>query len=143
MALLEIRDLHKRFHRDEVLKGIDLDVERGDVICIVGPSGSGKTTLLRCINHLESIDRGEVRLAGELVGYRELPDRTLKEQSERVIAKQRAEIGMVFQRFNLFGHLTALENVIKAPMVVRKVTREEATQRGVALLEQVGLGDRI
>jgi polar amino acid transport system ATP-binding protein len=143
MALLEIRDLHKRFQRDEVLKGIDLDVERGDVICIVGPSGSGKTTLLRCINHLESIDRGEVRLAGELVGYRELPDRTLKEESERVIAKQRAEIGMVFQRFNLFGHLTALENVIKAPMVVRKVTREEATQRGVALLEQVGLGDRI
>ena len=142
MALLEIRDLHKQFHQAEVLKGINLDIERGEVVCILGPSGGGKTTLLRCINHLERIDRGQVRLAGELLGYRQLPNQALKEQSERVVARQRAEIGMVFQRFNLFAHLTALDNVIKAPMVVRGLTRDEAATRGMQLLEQVGLGNR-
>jgi polar amino acid transport system ATP-binding protein len=140
--IVEISGVHKAFDRTEVLKGIDLEVARGQVVCVLGPSGSGKTTLLRCINHLEKIDRGTIRVDGELVGYRQLPDGRLKEERDRVVAARRAQIGMVFQRFNLFGHLTALGNVIEAPMLVRRVDKAQATARGKALLEQVGLADR-
>ena len=140
--IVEISGVHKAFDRTEVLKGIDLEVSRGQVVCVLGPSGSGKTTLLRCINHLEKIYRGTIRVDGELVGYRQLPDGRLKEERDRVVAGRRAQIGMVFQRFNLFGHLTALGNVIEAPMQVRRMDRAQATARGMALLEQVGLADR-
>ena len=140
--IVEISGVHKAFDRIEVLKGIDLDVERGQVVCVLGPSGSGKTTLLRCINHLEKIDRGTIRVDGELVGYRQLPDGRLKEERDRVVAGRRAQIGMVFQRFNLFGHLTALGNVIEAPMRVRGLDRATATARGMALLEHVGLAEK-
>src|SRR5437016_1593372 len=140
--IVEIAGVHKAFDHVDVLKGIDLDVERGQVVCVLGPSGSGKTTLLRCINHLERIDRGTIRVDGELVGYRQLPDGRLKEERDRVVAGRRAQIGMVFQRFNLFAHLTALGNVIEAPMQVRKVDRASATARGMRLLEQVGLAEK-
>jgi polar amino acid transport system ATP-binding protein len=140
--IVEITGVHKAFDRVEVLKGIDLQVTRGEVVCVLGPSGSGKTTLLRCINHLEKIDRGAIRVDGELVGYRQLPDGRLKEERDRVVASRRAEIGMVFQRFNLFAHLTALGNVIEAPMQVRRMDRAGATAHGMMLLNQVGLVDR-
>ena len=107
-------DVHKRFGRLEVLKGIDLEVARGAVVCIIGPSGSGKSTFLRCVNHLEKIDAGRIEVNGRLIGYREQNGK-LVEDSEKSIARQRAEIGIVFQRFNLFPHKTALENVIEAP----------------------------
>jgi polar amino acid transport system ATP-binding protein len=142
MPIVEITGVHKAFDRVEVLKGIDLQVTRGEVVCVLGPSGSGKTTLLRCINHLEKIDRGAIRVDGELVGYRQLPDGRLKEERDRVVASRRAEIGMVFQRFNLFAHLTALGNVIEAPMQVRRMDRARATAHGMMLLNQVGLVDR-
>jgi polar amino acid transport system ATP-binding protein len=141
--IVEISDVHKAFDRTEVLKGIDLEVARGQVVCVLGPSGSGKTTLLRCINHLEKIDKGMIRVDGDLVGYRQLPDGRLKEERDRVVAARRAQIGMVFQRFNLFGHMTALENVIEAPIRVRKVPKREAVGQGKALLQQVGLGDKM
>jgi polar amino acid transport system ATP-binding protein len=111
-------------------------------MCIIGPSGSGKSTFLRCINHLEKIDSGRLSVNGHLVGYREKADR-LHELRDREVAAQRREIGMVFQRFNLFPHMTALENVIEAPTQVRRIPKEEARQRGAELLERVGLGDRI
>jgi polar amino acid transport system ATP-binding protein len=142
VPLLEISGVHKAFGHVEVLKGIDLDVSRGQVVCILGPSGSGKTTLLRCINHLEKIDRGIIRVDGELVGYRQLPDGRLKEERDQVVARRRAEIGMVFQRFNLFAHLTALGNVIEAPIQVRKMSKGKAAIHGKLLLEQVGLANR-
>ena len=140
--IVEISGVHKAFNHVEVLKGIDLDVDRGQVFCMLGPSGSGKTTLLRCVNHLEKIDRGTIRVDGELVGYRQLADGRLKEERDRVVAGRRAEIGMVFQRFNLFGHLTALGNVTEAPMQVRRVDKATATARGMALLEHVGLTEK-
>jgi polar amino acid transport system ATP-binding protein len=140
--LVEIAGVHKAFGGLEVLRGIDLEVTRGEVVCILGPSGSGKTTLLRCVNHLEKIDRGVIRVDGQLVGYRLLPDGRLKEERDRVVAARRAEIGMVFQRFNLFGHLTAMGNVVEAPMQVRKLDRAAAVMRGKLLLEQVGLANR-
>jgi polar amino acid transport system ATP-binding protein len=131
----------KRFGRLEVLKGVSLDVNPGEVVCIIGPSGSGKTTFIRCINHLEKIDSGRVEVNGHLIGYRERNGK-LVEDSERNIARQRAEIGMVFQRFNLFPHKTALENVIEAPVHVRGTAKDEAIATGRALLERVGLGDK-
>jgi polar amino acid transport system ATP-binding protein len=133
--------VHKRFGRLEVLRGISLDVAAGDVVCLLGPSGSGKSTFLRCINHLEKIDAGRLSVDGELVGYREAGGR-LHELREAEVARKRAEIGMVFQSFNLFAHMTALENVIEAPLRVRKVPRTAAVEQGVALLERVGLADR-
>jgi polar amino acid transport system ATP-binding protein len=111
---VQLESVHKRFGRCEVLKGISLDVRPREVLCLLGPSGSGKSTLLRCINHLEKIDAGRVWVDGELVGYRQAGD-TLHELREREVARKRAEIGMVFQRFNLFPHLTALDNVAQAP----------------------------
>ncbi len=135
-------DVHKRFGRLEVLRGVSLEVARGEVVVLIGPSGSGKTTLLRCINHLETLDSGRIYIEAELVGYRETSGR-LREDSERDVARKRSAIGMVFQRFNLFPHLTALGNVIEAPMRVKKLSRREAEERGRALLQKVGLGDKL
>src|SRR5438309_1542379 len=106
-------DVHKRYHDVEVLKGVSLTVQRAEVVVIMGPSGGGKSTFLRCLNHLEKIDSGRIEINGHLIGYREMPDGRLKEESDRAVARQRAEIGMVFQRFNLFPHMTVLENIIE------------------------------
>jgi polar amino acid transport system ATP-binding protein len=133
--------VHKSFGDNEVLKGIDLEVASGEVLCIIGPSGSGKSTFLRCINHLEKIDAGRLWVDGVLVGYRERAGR-LHEMRERDIAAQRRQIGMVFQRFNLFPHLTALENLVEAPVRVRGDSRSDARDRAMQLLDMVGLGDR-
>jgi polar amino acid transport system ATP-binding protein len=134
-------DVHKHFGRLEVLKGVTMEVRARETICIIGPSGSGKSTLLRCINHLEKIDAGRIEVNGHLIGYRERNGR-LVEDSERNIARQRAEIGMVFQRFNLFPHMTALENVIEAPVRVRGVPKERAVGEAEELLARVGLADK-
>jgi polar amino acid transport system ATP-binding protein len=140
--MVQAEGVHKRFGRLEVLKGIDLQVERGEVMCMLGPSGSGKSTFLRCINHLEKINAGRLSVDGELVGYREDGDR-LYELPEREVARKRAEIGMVFQDFNLFPHMTALENVTLAPIHVAKVPRDQARERALELLTRVGLGDKL
>ena len=134
--------MHKRFGKLEVLRGITMDVARGQVVVIVGPSGSGKSTLLRCINHLERLDIGYIYVDGELVGYRE-KDGRLIEDSEAEIARKRATIGIVFQRFNLFPHLSALGNVIEAPMRVKKLRRKQAEELGRELLIKVGLADKL
>jgi polar amino acid transport system ATP-binding protein len=134
-------DVHKRYRREEVLKGIDLEVASGEVLCLIGPSGSGKSTFLRCINHLEKIDAGRLYVDGELIGYRERGE-VLYEMHPREVCRQRADIGMVFQRFNLFPHLTALENVIEAPLRVRREPRAEALERARVLLARVGLKDK-
>ncbi|MCT1435147.1 amino acid ABC transporter ATP-binding protein [Dietzia sp. SL131] len=128
----------KNFGSLRVLKGIDLEVAAGEVLCLVGPSGSGKSTFLRCINHLERVDAGRLYVDGELVGYREKGDK-LFEISPKQAARQRRDIGMVFQHFNLFLHRTALENVIEAPMLVKGQSRGEATERARDLLAKVGL----
>src|SRR4051794_13958371 len=133
--------VHKSFGRLEVLKGITLEVARGEVMCILGPSGSGKSTLLRCINHLEKLDAGLLYVDGQLVGYELRGDR-LHELRDREIAARRGEIGMVFQRFNLFPHMTALDNVTEAPIRVRRQSRRDAHARGHELLKQVGLADK-
>ncbi|MHB8658800.1 MAG: amino acid ABC transporter ATP-binding protein [Solirubrobacteraceae bacterium] len=134
--------VHKRFGRLEVLKGISLEVQRGEVMCLLGPSGSGKSTFLRCINHLEKINSGRLSVDGELVGYRAAGGK-LHELHEREVARKRAQIGMVFQHFNLFPHMTALENVALAPVRVGDVSREQARERARALLERVGLADKL
>jgi polar amino acid transport system ATP-binding protein len=131
-------DVHKRFGRLKVLKGVDLEVKRRETVCIIGPSGSGKSTFLRCINHLEKINSGRIEVNGRLIGYRER-DGKLIEDSESSIARQRREIGMVFQRFNLFPHMTALGNIIEAPIRVRGIPEQEAIATGEELLERVGL----
>lgn len=138
--LVQIDNLHKSFGDVEVLKGIDLEIAKGEVVCIIGPSGSGKSTLLRCLNHLEVPDSGTVRLGGELVGCR-AEGKRLRELRPRELARQRARIGMVFQRFNLFPHLTATENVMEAPVQVRGDASSDARKRAGELLTQVGLGD--
>ncbi len=134
-------DVHKHFGRLHVLKGVDLEVGRGQTVCVIGPSGSGKSTFLRCINHLERIDSGRIEVNGHLIGYRER-DGKLVEDSQASIARQRAEIGMVFQRFNLFPHKSALENVIEAPIHVKRVPKKQAIASGEILLERVGLADK-
>ena len=134
--------VRKRFGRHEVLKGITLRVMPGEVMCLLGPSGSGKSTFLRCINHLEKIDAGRLSVDGELVGYRKAGDK-LHELRESEIAHKRAEIGMVFQKFNLFPHMTALENVTCAPINVKGVARDRARERARELLARVGLGDKL
>ena len=134
-------DVHKRFGRLEVLKGVDLEVGRGEVVCVIGPSGSGKSTFLRCVNHLEKIDSGRIEVNGHLIGYRERNGK-LVEDSEKRIARQRAEIGIVFQRFNLFPHMTALENVMEAPIRVRGVPKQQAIAGAEALLDRVGLSEK-
>ena len=139
--LVRAVNVMKSFHGNEVLKGIDLDVHRGEVVCLLGPSGSGKTTFLRCINQLETVDGGRIWVDGDLVGYREEGGH-LHHLTDKQVASQRREIGMVFQRFNLFPHMTALENVMEAPVQVKGVARKKAKARAVELLEQVGLGDK-
>ena len=140
-AMVKAEGVHKRFGRQEVLKGITLEVVPGEVMCLLGPSGSGKSTFLRCINHLEKINAGRLAVDGELVGYRQVGEK-LHELRESEVARKRAEIGMVFQHFNLFPHMTALENVTCAPIHVKSVGREEARSRGRELLDRVGLGDK-
>ncbi len=141
LPLVHAINVHKSFHGVEVLKGIDIDVASGEVICLLGPSGSGKTTFLRCINQLETIQGGRIWIDGELAGYEEKKGK-LHRLSEKRIAAQRREIGMVFQRFNLFPHKTALANIMEAPVQVGGVRRGEAERRGRELLDRVGLGER-
>ncbi|GAB3913025.1 amino acid ABC transporter ATP-binding protein [Kibdelosporangium lantanae] len=131
----------KRFGRLEVLKGIDLEVQPGEVSCVIGPSGSGKSTFLRCINHLEKVDAGRLYVDGELVGYQQRGDR-LYELRENEVTHKRREIGMVFQRFNLFPHMTALENVTEAPVQVLGRPKIAARDLAMQLLERVGLADK-
>lgn len=131
----------KSYGSNTVLKDISLTVKRGEVMCVIGPSGSGKSTFLRCINHLEKIDAGRLTVDGELIGYRQRGDKTY-ELRPREAALQRRDIGMVFQRFNLFPHLTVLENIIEAPQRVKKQTRAEASTRAMELLTRVGLAEK-
>ncbi len=140
--MVKAEAVHKSFGRLEVLKGIDLEVRRGEVLCVLGPSGSGKSTFLRCINHLEEINAGRLYVDGELVGYREAGGK-LYELRENEVARKRAEIGMVFQHFNLFPHMTALENVTLAPIRVKGTPRSDARNRAQQLLQRVGLGDKL
>jgi polar amino acid transport system ATP-binding protein len=140
--MVKAEQVHKSFGRLEVLKGVSLEVQPREVLCMIGPSGSGKSTFLRCINHLEKINGGRLWVDGELVGYRQKGDR-IYELRDSEVCRERAEIGMVFQRFNLFPHKTALENVIEAPVHVRKVRRDEAVRRARELLDQVGLADKL
>jgi polar amino acid transport system ATP-binding protein len=134
--------VHKYFGKLEVLRGIDLEVQPGEVCCLLGPSGSGKSTFLRCINHLEKITAGRLSVDGELVGYRQQGDK-LYELREKETAAKRADIGMVFQRFNLFPHMTALGNVVEAPIRVKGETKSAAIERARALLDRVGLSDKV
>jgi polar amino acid transport system ATP-binding protein len=138
-AIVHAVDVHKRFGRVEVLRGVSLDVKRGQVVVIMGPSGGGKSTFLRCLNHLEKIERGTIEVNGHNIGYRAGRGGKLAEESSRVIARQRADIGMVFQRFNLFPHMTVIDNITLAPMMVRRVSRHDARHRALELLESVGL----
>jgi polar amino acid transport system ATP-binding protein len=140
--MVRAEGVHKSFGRLEVLKGVSLEVEPGEVVCMIGPSGSGKSTFLRCINHLDKIDAGRLWVDGKLVGYRQVGDK-LYEQRNAEVCRDRAEIGMVFQRFNLFGHMTALENVIEAPVRVRKLPKRDAVAQARVLLERVGLADKV
>jgi len=139
--LVQIRGVRKHYGHHEVLRGIDLDVNAGSVMCVIGPSGSGKSTLLSCINHLEPIDGGKIRVGGELIGYREDNGR-LRELRDKQLAAQRRRIGMVFQHFNLFPHKTVLENIIEAPIKVQKEKRQAAIEHALQLLESVGLSDK-
>jgi ABC-type polar amino acid transport system ATPase subunit len=139
--MIEIEGLHKHFGDNHVLRGIDLAVTAGEVVCIIGPSGSGKSTLLRCINHLEIAEKGRIRIDGQLA-YRNENDGVFRPHSNRAISAVRAQVGMVFQQFNLFPHLTALGNVIEAPVHVLRKPKELARQRGRELLAQVGLADK-
>jgi ABC-type polar amino acid transport system ATPase subunit len=139
--LLRIVDLHKKFGELEVLAGVSIDVKRGEKVSIIGPSGSGKTTLLRCINYLEKPTGGHIYIDGTLIGEKQVGDRYIH-LSDRELAKERREIGFVFQRFNLFPHLTALGNVTIAPIKVLGLSREEAEARGRQMLEKVGLGHK-
>ena len=139
--VVEAIEVEKWFGPLQVLKNVSLTVRRGEVVVIVGPSGSGKTTFIRCLNHLEKIQKGRILVNGHLIGYRDRGGR-LVEDSERNIARQRREIGMVFQRFNLFPHLTAVGNIIEAPIHVRGVARDEAIATARSLLARVGLAEK-
>ncbi|WP_275559241.1 amino acid ABC transporter ATP-binding protein [Streptomyces sp. 5-6(2022)] len=139
--MVDIRSVHKSFGSLEVLRGIDLEVRSGEVAVVLGPSGSGKSTLLRAINHLEKVDSGWISVGGSLVGYRRQGDR-LYELREREILKQRTRIGFVFQNFNLFPHLTVLENIVEAPVSALRRPRKEAVRAAETLLDRVGLADK-
>ena len=140
--MVSAEGVHKRFGRNEVLRGITLQVQPGEVMCLLGPSGSGKSTFLRCINHLEKINAGRLSVDGQLVGYRQVGAR-LHELRESEVARARAKIGMVFQHFNLFPHMTAIENVTCAPIYVRGIPREQARASARELLARVGLADKL
>ncbi len=140
-VIIKAENVNKHFGGLHVLKDVNLEVRQNEVVVIIGPSGSGKSTFLRCINHLEKIDGGRILVNGRMIGYRERNGK-LVEESEKAIAMQRAEIGMVFQRFNLFPHLTALENIIEAPVQVRKTPVDLAKTDGRRLLARVGLADK-
>lgn len=142
VSLVQIKALRKAFGGHEVLKGINLTIERGEVVCIIGPSGSGKSTLLNCINFLEPYESGEIFVEEELIGYVRDAEGKLRRVSERKLNKKREHIGIVFQQFNLFPHMTALGNVIEAPIHVSGVSREVATARGRKLLGKVGLSEK-
>ena len=137
-ALVQIDNVRKSFGQFEALRGVSLEIAEGEVVCIIGPSGSGKSTLLRCINNLESIDGGLIRIGGDIVGYR-LANGRLHPLSDREVARQRARIGMVFQQFNLFPHKTVLENIIEGPLIVKGLSRAQAEADARKLLERVGL----
>jgi polar amino acid transport system ATP-binding protein len=139
--MVSIRNLHKQYGDLEVLKGVDLDIAPGEVVCIIGPSGSGKTTLLRCVNFLETYQDGRIYVDGQLVGYREQNGK-LRPAPEKEIAKLRTETAMVFQQFNLFPHMTALRNVTFGPMKVRKTGKAQAEENGRRLLARVGLAEK-
>jgi len=139
--MIRLEKVCKSFAHIRVLKDVSMEVQKGEVVCVIGPSGSGKSTFLRCINHLEKIDGGRIEVNGHLIGYRERGGR-LVEDSEKNVARQREEIGLVFQRFNLFPHRTALENVIEAPIHVRGIATREAIARADSLLGLVGLSDK-
>ncbi len=145
-AMIEAVGVHKFFGHLHVLKGVDLTVERGEVCVVLGPSGSGKSTLLRCVNELEQISAGRITVDGELMGLREVVKggaTVLHRRTDKDIARQRAKIGMVFQRFNLFPHMTALQNVMEAPVQVLGLTKAKARERALQELERVGLADRV
>ncbi|NNU48600.1 amino acid ABC transporter ATP-binding protein [Rhizobium sp. WYCCWR 11279] len=139
--LVRARNVHKSFDQLEVLKGIDLDVMPGEVVVVLGPSGSGKSTFLRCINHLEAINKGFIEVDGEQIGYRLRKDR-LEKLSSNGIASQRRKIGMVFQQFNLYPHMTVLQNIVEAPIGVHGESRKAATENALRLLERVGLSEK-
>ncbi len=141
-AMVVADDVHKSFGHLEVLQGIDFEVGRGEVSVVIGPSGSGKSTFLRCINHLEKINAGRIWVDGDLIGYRQRGDR-LYEMKDKEVAAQRRAIGMVFQRFNLFPHMTALANVMEAPCRVNRMSRSDGRDRAAALLNRVGLADKL
>jgi polar amino acid transport system ATP-binding protein len=137
-VVVDATDVHKWFGRLHVLKGVSMSVHRREVVVVIGASGSGKTTFIRCINHLEKIQQGRILVNGHLIGYRETNGKIVEDR-EKNIARQRQDVGMVFQRFNLFNHMTALENVVEAPIRVRNVPKDEALATGRALLARVGL----
>lgn len=139
--LVRARNVHKSYEQLEVLKGIDLDVAPGEVVVVLGPSGSGKSTFLRCINHLESINRGSIEVDGEQIGYKLHKDR-LQRLSNYAIALQRRKIGMVFQQFNLYPHMTALQNIMEAPVGIHGESRKEASENARRLLKRVGLSEK-
>lgn len=139
--MISAQNVHKSFGQLEVLKGIDLEIQPGEVACLLGPSGSGKSTFLRCVNHLDKATAGRLYVDGELIGYRE-KNGTLYEISEKEAAEQRSDIGMVFQSFNLFPHRTVIENIIEAPVQVKKIPEETARARAMELLEDVGLASK-
>ncbi|MBT2448186.1 amino acid ABC transporter ATP-binding protein [Streptomyces sp. ISL-43] len=139
--MVKAEGVHKSYGAAHILKGIDLEVAPREVFCLVGPSGSGKSTFLRCINHLEQINAGRLSVDGHLVGYRQKGDK-LYELKDSEVAAQRKDIGMVFQRFNLFPHMTAIENVMEAPVMVKGESKSVARARAVKLLDRVGLGDK-
>jgi polar amino acid transport system ATP-binding protein len=142
VPMVQATNVHKWFHQTEVLRGIDLTVQRGEVVVVIGPSGSGKTTFLRCLNHLEKIQQGLILIDGENVGYRVEANGKLHEDSEKNIAHVRSQIGMVFQRFNLFPHMTAIQNIAEAPLHVLGLSKAEAEERAQALLTKVGLAHK-
>jgi len=142
VPMIEMRAVGKSFGTHQVLRGLDLDVARSEVVCLIGPSGSGKSTLLRCVNFLESYDEGEVRIEGELIGYDIDADGRRRPMAPGRLRKMRCEIGMVFQHFNLWPHMTALQNVVEPLRRVRRLARDEALERAADMLKRVGLADK-
>ncbi|MFF7682707.1 amino acid ABC transporter ATP-binding protein [Microbacterium sp. NPDC007973] len=140
-GLVEVRNVHKAFHGTEVLRGIDLTVHPGEVVALLGPSGSGKSTLLRTINHLETVDAGSVTVDGDFIGY-ELRNGRLHERREREVLRRRTQVGIVFQNFHLFPHLTALENITEAPLALKRLGKDDAAELARGLLDRVGLAHK-